>query len=68
MSEPNETHRMGKRCQKKNYRLPGAYHITINVAERQWHPLGQTKGGTDCYRKDGGRGTNEKHHNTLSHD
>lgn len=47
MSEPNETHRMGKRCQKKNYRLPGAYHITINVAERQWHPLGQVVGNLD---------------------
>lgn len=47
MSEPNETHRMGKRCQKKDYRLPGAYHITINVAERQWHPLGQVVGNLD---------------------
>ncbi len=47
MSEPDETHRMGKRCQKKNYRLPGAYHITINVAERQWHPLGQVVGNLD---------------------
>ena len=47
MSEPNETHRMGKRCQKKNYRLPGAYHITINVAERHWHPLGQVVGNLD---------------------
>ena len=47
MNEPNETHRMGKRCQKKNYRLPGAYHITINVAERQWHPLGQVVGNLD---------------------
>ena len=47
MSKPDETHRMGKRCQKKNYRLPGAYHITINVAERQWHPLGQVVGNLD---------------------
>lgn len=47
MSEPNETHRMGKRCQKKDYRLPGAYHITINVAERQWHPLGRVVGNLD---------------------
>lgn len=47
MSEPNETHRMGKRCQKKDYRLPGAYHITINVAERQWHPLGRVAGNLD---------------------
>lgn len=47
MSEPDETHRMGKRCQKKNYRLPGAYHITINVAERQWQPLGQVVGNLD---------------------
>lgn len=47
MSEPNETHRMGRRCQKKDYRLPGAYHITINVAERQWHPLGQVVGNLD---------------------
>lgn len=47
MSEPNETHRMGRRCQKKNYRLPGAYHITINVAERQWQPLGQVVGNLD---------------------
>ncbi len=47
MSEPNETHRMGRRCQKKDYRLPGAYHITINVAERQWHPLGRVAGNLD---------------------
>lgn len=47
MSESNETHRMGKRCQKKDYRLPGAYHITINVAERQWHPLGRVAGNLD---------------------
>ncbi len=47
MSEPNETHRMGKRCQKKDYRLSGAYHITINVAERQWHPLGRVAGNLD---------------------
>lgn len=47
MSKPNETHRMGRRCQKKNYRLPGAYHITINVAERQWQPLGQVVGNLD---------------------
>ena len=52
MSEPNETHRMGKRCQKKNYRLPGAYHITINVAERQWHPLGQVVGNLDQHDGD----------------
>lgn len=47
MSEQHETHRMGRRCQKKNYRLPGAYHITINVAERQWQPLGQVVGNLD---------------------
>lgn len=47
MSEQHETHRMGRRCQKKNYRLPGAYHITINVAEREWQPLGQVVGNLD---------------------
>ncbi len=47
MSEQNESHRMGRRCQKKNYRLPGTYHITINVAERQWQPLGQVVGNLD---------------------
>ncbi len=47
MSEQHETHRMGRRCQKKNYRLPGTYHITINVAERQWQPLGQVVGNLD---------------------
>ncbi|MBP3213847.1 MAG: hypothetical protein J6M19_03300 [Bacteroidaceae bacterium] len=47
MSEQNETHCMGRRCQKKNYRLPGAYHITINVAEREWQPLGQVVGNLD---------------------
>lgn len=47
MSEQHETHRMGRRCQKKNYRLPGTYHITINVAEREWQPLGQVVGNLD---------------------
>lgn len=47
MSEQNETHHMGRRCQKKNYRLPGTYHITINVAERQWQPFGQVVGNFD---------------------
>ncbi len=47
MSEPNETHHMGRRCQKKNYRWPGTYHITMNVAERQWQPLGQVVGNLD---------------------
>lgn len=47
MSEQHETHRMGRRCQKKNYRLPGTYHITINVAEREWQPLGQMVGNLD---------------------
>lgn len=47
MSEQNETHHMGRRCQKKNYRLPGTYHITINVAERQWQPFGQVVGNLD---------------------
>ncbi len=47
MSEQNETHRMGQRCQKKNYRLPETYHITINVAERQWQPFGQVVGNLD---------------------
>ena len=47
MSEQHETHRMGRRCQKKNYRLPGAYHITINVAEREWQPFGQVVGNLD---------------------
>ncbi len=47
MSEQHETHRMGRRCQKKNYRLPGTYHITINVAEREWQPLGQVVGNFD---------------------
>lgn len=47
MSEQHETHCMGRRCQKKNYRLPGTYHITINVAERQWQPFGQVVGNLD---------------------
>ncbi len=47
MSEQNETHHMGRRCQKKNYCLPGTYHITINVAERQWQPFGQVVGNLD---------------------
>ena len=47
MSEQHETHRMGRRCQKKNYRLPGTYHITVNVAERKWQPLGQVVGNLD---------------------
>ena len=47
MSEQHKTHRMGRRCQKKNYRLPGTYHITINVAERQWQPFGQVVGNLD---------------------
>lgn len=47
MSEQHETHCMGRRCQKKNYRLPGTYHITINVAEQQWQPFGQVVGNLD---------------------
>ncbi|MDO4737027.1 MAG: hypothetical protein Q4A50_00230 [Bacteroidales bacterium] len=47
MSEQHETHCMGRRCQKKNYRMPGTYHITINVAERQWQPFGQVVGNLD---------------------
>ena len=47
MSEQHETHRMGRRCQKKNYRLPGTYHITVNVAGRKWQPLGQVVGNLD---------------------
>jgi len=33
-------HRMGRRNDAKNYRWPGVYHITINVAGRPCQPLG----------------------------
>ncbi|MBO4905444.1 MAG: hypothetical protein J5486_00210 [Bacteroidaceae bacterium] len=35
---------MGWRGSRKNYRWPGTYHITINVMERKFQPLGKIVG------------------------
>ena len=42
---------MGWRGSRKNYRWPGTYHITINVLERKFQPLGKIVG--DASKPDG---------------
>lgn len=43
MQQKAEKH-MGYRGSRKNYRWPGTYHITINVMERKFQPLGRITG------------------------
>ncbi len=44
MTEQNDTHRMGRRNDRKEYRWPGIYHITIQVKERQQQVLSRITG------------------------
>jgi hypothetical protein len=39
-----EYHRMGRRSQHKNYKLPGVYHVTISVNRDLQRPLGSVVG------------------------
>ena len=44
MAEQNDSHRMGRRGFRKDYSLPGTYHVTISVKERRQQPLGRLVG------------------------
>ena len=46
-----DSHRMGRRCQHKDYRWPGIYHITMTVSDRRQQPLGRVVG--DVSKPDG---------------
>ena len=39
---------MQRRCAAHDYTLPGIYHITINVADSQAHPLGRVVGSLNA--------------------
>ena len=46
-----DNHRMGRRSQHKDYRLPGIYHVTMTVSDRRQQPLGMIVGDVskaDC--------------------
>ena len=51
MTDNKEFHRMGRRHFRKDYSLPGIYHVTVSVNRELWQPLGKVVG--DAREPDG---------------